>query len=72
MDDLKAIASALCAPGKGILASDESPGTMGKRLVKHGIENTEVGMSRSCAAAVPALPRSRTSAGRVDPLIFLA
>lgn len=33
-------AKALCAPGKGILASDESPSTIGRRLEKHGIENT--------------------------------
>ena len=30
----------LCRPGQGILASDESPSTLGKRLEKHGIENT--------------------------------
>ena len=33
----------LTAPGKGLLASDESTGTIGKRLAKAGIANTEVG-----------------------------
>lgn len=39
--DLIQIARSLVAPGKGILASDESPSTLGKRLEKHGISNTE-------------------------------
>ena len=34
-------AKLLCAPGKGILASDESNGTCGKRFDSIGIENTE-------------------------------
>jgi fructose-bisphosphate aldolase, class I len=38
--DLTEIASRLCSAGKGILASDESPSTMGKRLVKAGKDNT--------------------------------
>lgn len=37
---LQDIAQSLAAPGKGILASDESTSTIGKRLEKHGIENT--------------------------------
>merc|ERR1712183_133134 len=32
---------AIVAPGKGILAADESTGTMGKRLANIGVENTE-------------------------------
>merc|ERR1712183_202199 len=32
---------AIVAPGKGILAADESTGTMGKRLALCGLENTE-------------------------------
>merc|ERR1712183_217051 len=32
---------AIVAPGKGILAADESTGTMGKRLANCGLENTE-------------------------------
>lgn len=40
--DLKSIAEKLTIRGKGILASDESTGTIGKRLEKSGLENTEV------------------------------
>ncbi len=32
----------LTAPGKGLLASDESTGTIGKRLAKASVENSEV------------------------------
>lgn len=39
--DLAEVASKLAAPGKGLLASDESTGTIGKRLEKVGKENTE-------------------------------
>ncbi|VVC97770.1 unnamed protein product [Leptidea sinapis] len=39
--ELKKIAQAIVAPGKGILAADESTGTMGKRLQDIGVENTE-------------------------------
>ena len=39
--ELKEIAQAIVAPGKGILAADESTGTMGKRLAGCGLENTE-------------------------------
>ncbi|KAI8464893.1 MAG: fructose-bisphosphate aldolase [Monoraphidium minutum] len=38
--ELEATARALTAPGKGLLASDESPATIGKRLEKAGIGNT--------------------------------
>lgn len=40
-DELKGIAQAIVVPGKGILAADESNGTMGKRLANIGVENTE-------------------------------
>ncbi len=40
--DLKSTAEKLTIRGKGILASDESTGTIGKRLEKSGLENTEV------------------------------
>lgn len=40
-DELRKIANAIVAPGKGILAADESVGTMGKRLQDTGLENTE-------------------------------
>jgi len=39
--ELTAVAQYLTAPGKGILASDESPSTIGKRLEKFGVSNTE-------------------------------
>ncbi|GFQ67348.1 fructose-bisphosphate aldolase A [Trichonephila clavata] len=39
--ELKKTAEAIVAPGKGILAADESTGTMGKRLANIGVENTE-------------------------------
>ncbi len=42
MTDLSAVARRLVAPGKGLLASDESTGTIGKRLEKVGLQNTEV------------------------------
>ncbi|XP_074601562.1 fructose-bisphosphate aldolase isoform X2 [Brevipalpus obovatus] len=38
---LKSTADAIVAPGKGILAADESTGTMGKRLQNIGVENNE-------------------------------
>jgi fructose-bisphosphate aldolase class I len=41
LEELIAVAKALTAPGKGILASDESPSTLGKRLEKFGVTNTE-------------------------------
>lgn len=40
-DELRKIANAIVAPGKGILAADESVATMGKRLADIGCENTE-------------------------------
>lgn len=39
--ELKKTADAICAPGKGILAADESTGTLGKRFTKINLENTE-------------------------------
>ncbi|KAJ3588318.1 hypothetical protein NHX12_011911 [Muraenolepis orangiensis] len=39
--ELSDIALKIVAPGKGILAADESTGTMGKRLQKINVENTE-------------------------------
>jgi len=40
-DELRKIANAIVAPGKGILAADESTGTMGKRLAQINVENVE-------------------------------
>ena len=39
--NLVKVAKSIVAPGKGILAADESVGTMGKRLANIGLENTE-------------------------------
>ncbi|RWS15496.1 fructose-bisphosphate aldolase-like protein [Dinothrombium tinctorium] len=38
---LRKTADAIVSPGKGILAADESTGTMGKRFADIGVENTE-------------------------------
>lgn len=40
-DELRRNANAIVAPGKGILAADESTGSMQKRLAPLGLENTE-------------------------------
>ena len=40
-EELKKIANAIVAPGKGILAADESTTTIGKRLSDIGVENNE-------------------------------
>jgi len=39
--ELREVAKAISRPGHGILAADESTGTMGKRLANIGLENTE-------------------------------
>lgn len=41
MKELADNANAIVAPGKGILAADESTGTIGKRFASIGLENTE-------------------------------
>jgi len=38
---LARVANSICAPGKGILAADESTGTIGKRFETIEVENTE-------------------------------
>lgn len=40
-NELRRIANAITAPGKGILAADESVSTMGKRLADIKVENTD-------------------------------
>jgi len=40
-DELRATAAAMVKPGKGLLACDESTGTVGKRLESIGLENSE-------------------------------
>src|SRR6266849_5762223 len=39
--ELNKIANAMVAPGKGILAADESTGTIKRRFESIGVENTE-------------------------------
>jgi len=41
VDELIATATAMVKPGKGLLACDESTGTVGTRLEANGMENTE-------------------------------
>jgi len=41
LDELNKVARAMVAPGKGILAADESTGTIKKRFDAIGVENTE-------------------------------
>ena len=40
-DELKATAAAMVTEGKGLLACDESTGTVGARLESIGLENNE-------------------------------
>ena len=40
-DELAATAAALAKPGTGLLAADESTGTIGKRFEAIGLENSE-------------------------------
>ncbi|OWF54360.1 fructose-bisphosphate aldolase-like [Mizuhopecten yessoensis] len=40
-EELRKIANAIVAPGKGILAADESTGSVGKRFAPINVENTE-------------------------------
>jgi fructose-bisphosphate aldolase, class I len=39
-DDLELMARSIVADGKGILAADETPGTLTRRFAAHGIEST--------------------------------
>ena len=39
--ELAETAKKICTPGKGILAADESQGTIGKKFVTINLENTE-------------------------------
>jgi len=59
-DDLAATAAALAAPGTGLLAADESTGTIGKRFEAIGLENTEEHRRayRSLLATAPGLAES--------------
>jgi hypothetical protein len=59
-DDLAATAAALAAPGTGLLAADESTGTIGKRFEAIGLENSEDYRRayRSLLATAPGLAES--------------
>ena len=59
-DDLAATAAALAAPGTGLLAADESTGTIGKRFAAIGVANTEANRRayRSLLATAPGLAES--------------
>ena len=41
LNNLNEVAEAMVAPGKGILAADESTGTIGKRFDQIDVESTE-------------------------------
>jgi fructose-bisphosphate aldolase class I len=41
LEELNKIANKMVAPGKGLLAADESTGTIQKRFDKIGVQNTE-------------------------------
>ena len=49
MTTLHDTARDLVGPGKGILAADESTGTIGKRFDTIGVENTEAEPARATA-----------------------
>ena len=55
--ELVATANAIAAPGKGILAADESNGTIGKRFAPIGVENNAENRKR----CVVGLTKSRVS-----------
>ena len=63
---LAATARALAAPGKGILAADESGPTIAKRFATIGVESTEERGAPTAAAAD--LPRARRPHQRRHPL----
>mgnify|MGYP006274798213 CR=1 FL=1 len=59
-DELAATAAALAAPGTGLLAADESTGTIGKRFEAIGLDNSEAHRRayRSLLATAPGLAES--------------
>ena len=53
LDELNAIAQEMVAPGKGMLAADESTGTIKKRFDAIGVESpktTAATIARCCSA----------------------
>ena len=61
--ELNRIATAMVAPGRGILAADESSGTIKKRFDAIGVENTE---DRLASTSSPAGSPSITSRARAS------
>ncbi len=61
-DELAATAAALAAPGTGLLAADESTGTIGKRFAAIGLENTERTAAPTAACSPPPRGWRSTSA----------
>ena len=58
--ELSSIAKQIATPGTGILAADESFGTMGKRLANIGVANEEENRrSYSCLLYTSPSPRDR-------------
>lgn len=59
-DELAATAAALAAPGTGLLAADESTGTIGTRFAAIGLDNSEANRQayRSLLATAPGLAGS--------------
>ena len=55
LEALNKVAEAMVAPGKGILAADESTGTMKKRMDAIGVENTEENRRDYCELMFRAL-----------------
>lgn len=62
MDDLVAVAHKLVAPGRGILAADESISTVGKRLASINVENTEADRAGLRHMLFTSAGKSRTGA----------
>ncbi|MBM5798951.1 MAG: fructose-bisphosphate aldolase class I, partial [Cyanobacteria bacterium K_Offshore_0m_m2_072] len=56
-DELASTAAALAAPGTGLLAADESTGTIGKRFEAIGLDNSEANRRayRTLLATTPGL-----------------
>ena len=67
-DELRETAAAMTALGKGLLACDESTGTVGSRLESIGLENNEVGRQ---SPELSSLPRRRAT-GRSDLRVMCA
>ena len=58
-EELRATAAAMVKPGKGLLACDESTGTVGTRLEANGMENTEEWRQKSARSRLRAIRRNR-------------